>query len=77
VDTERTLHILRHALGLDRSKLPYRNQFIAGPADVADCRELVQRGLMSEAADQGCVDPCFCVTEAGERFVTERLPRAK
>ena len=43
-----TLHqrrMLRHALGIDRSKESYRNHYCACP-DNEDCRRLVELGLM-------------------------------
>lgn len=55
--TPRQLEILQHSLGVDKYGLtpkgyrPYtRNRFCAGVSDEADCRALVDMGLMDEHA---------------------------
>ena len=42
-------HILRHALGLNRSPREYRNRFVTGPGskDFENCEALVAAGLMT------------------------------
>lgn len=69
------LHILQHALGLDRygRGRSYRNHFCADGKDVDTCRDLVARGLMTEhpASEITGGDPLFTVTEAGRRYVCE------
>lgn len=47
--TESQLQVLKHALGVDWSTLPYRNGFKApeGHADRGTCESLVVIGLMS------------------------------
>lgn len=53
--TRRQLEILQHALGVDKHgqtkdgfAFPVRNHFCAGDADEADCRALVDAGLMRQ-----------------------------
>jgi hypothetical protein len=60
--------LLRHALGLDQSKKPYRNYYVAGPRNEPECRELVTLGYMQLADDSG-EWPVFTVTTAGESFL--------
>lgn len=74
-DPTRTSSILRHALGLDNAKLPYRNYFVAGQADLADCRDLAARGLMSEA-ETDRVGTCFNVTPEGEAYLADERSKA-
>lgn len=74
------LHILQHALGVDRygRGRQSRNHYVTGPqCDAFDaCRRLADAGLMSERAGSAISGgmPVFVVTEAGRRFVAERSP---
>lgn len=60
--------VMRHALGLVRSKLPYRNGFMApvGHAERGVCEVLVGLGLMS------CSEPYFFVTSRGFQLMFGR-----
>jgi hypothetical protein len=62
-------HVLRHALGLDRSKTAYRRHFAATPssADHATCEGLMRQGLMTVYRDPTALYPLrtFDVTDAG------------
>lgn len=53
--TERELHTLRHALGLDREKESYRNYYAAMMKSDAwqDCEGLVSKGLMEPSVQTG------------------------
>jgi hypothetical protein len=73
VPDQRQLDILRHSLGLTRSKTPYRNHFVTGPGskDHPSCMALVDAGLMERNAPtdlSGGMD-CFMVTDAGKLVV--------
>jgi hypothetical protein len=45
--------ILRHTLGLERAKAPYRNRFVTnkGTTDYPICESLVAKGLMKKQRD--------------------------
>jgi hypothetical protein len=62
--------ILRHALGLDRARVSYRNSYSATPqADTyAVCMGLVNRGLMERGAYHETM-VYFYVTDAGKALV--------
>lgn len=51
--TSKEERIIRHSLGLCRSKTPYRNRFVAGPghADEPELNSLVSKGLMVKSPD--------------------------
>lgn len=72
---EKQLHIIRHALGLNRSTVSYRNHYCAGGEDVALCRELVALGYMVERkpSELSGGSPVFQVTEAGKVAEEESL----
>ena len=66
------LHILIHALGLDRNSRPYRNRFVTGPGsvDYYNCMSLVEQGYMDHyrSLDGGGND-FFAVTVKGVGIV--------
>lgn len=65
------IHILKHALGLNRRQTPYRNHFVAseGHTDMPDIKILVGLGLMTEATTDflDFSSQCFHVTDEGKR----------
>lgn len=60
------LHILRHALGLGRSKREYRNRYCPGGDDIAACEQLEAAGLMSSYETDWIPGRVYVVTEAGK-----------
>lgn len=57
---------IRHALGLTRQKIGYRNYFSAGPKDEAIGRALVARGLaVVREPTPAYPDPVFYITTKG------------
>ena len=71
--TPEKLHIMRHALGLERSATSYRNHFVAGEghADMPDILALVDAGFMAEATRPPILDESDCVfyvTPAGREI---------
>lgn len=73
--TQPQLRILRHAIGLDRSNVPYRNRFVTGPGTVAfpHCEELVRLGLMARRDGNELTggDTLYRVTDEGRDAVRE------
>ena len=75
------LHILQHALGIDRygQGNPFRNHFVTGTGslDWPQCNELVQRRLMSVRRNHPLSggDDCFWVTDAGKQYVAKFSPK--
>lgn len=69
--TKRQRDILRHALGLDRERKPYRNHFCTGEGsmDYPECRALEAMGLMASHKKSWIPDIIFVVTEAGKREI--------
>lgn len=72
---DRCLHILRHALGVQRRgrrwTRPYRNRFDAGGSDaLPDLRQLARDGLVEEVRDG-----LFRVTPRGLTLAAFGLPR--
>lgn len=69
------LHILQHALGVDRYGQgdPYRNHFVTGQGsdDFAGCMVLVDAGLMTRTAGNAITgdDDLFRVTPEGVDYV--------
>lgn len=65
--TKRQRDILKHALGLDYERKPYRNYFCSQPGDdyYDDCSFLRESGLMTEDVDINNVHT-FKVTNSGE-----------
>ena len=67
--SEQQRHVLRHALGLNRSAIAYRNYFCTGPGtdNYPVCMSLVGLGLMSRRETSGLFggDSVFHVTPAG------------
>lgn len=65
---ENELHIIRHALGLNRAKESYRNHFCAGPDhdEMPAIKSLVDLGFMraSHTINEGR-DTIYVVTPAG------------
>lgn len=71
--TDRHLEIIRHSLGLLRSKYAYRNHFCAEPGseDYKRCVELEQAGFMRFGISQssGYCGDIFFVTQSGAEAV--------
>ena len=72
--TERQREILRHALGLNRSRKPYRDHYYTKAAD-PELEGMVSMGLMKRAGivNRGRNQHYF-VTEAGASVVDCKLP---
>ena len=76
--TKNQIHILSHSLGLNYNNHPTRNSFCAGVdpgnADTADCRRLVDLGLMraGKVINDGR-DQYFHVTDFGASHVGAKL----
>ncbi len=70
--TDRELDILRHALGLDRARVSYRNRYSATPQSdtYPVCMGLVTRGLMERGAFHETMIH-FHVTDAGRQALGE------
>lgn len=68
-DDERDL--LRHALGLDRARVSYRNHYSVSP--IADtypiCVRLHAKGLLERSATYASTMILFHVTDAGKALV--------
>jgi len=62
--TEEQHKLLRHSLGLDRRKEPYRNYY-AAPKDSDKCAELVEIGLMWKSVTREGPYIYFHVTKLG------------
>jgi hypothetical protein len=78
--TPEKLHILQHALGLDKfgQGVNFRNYYVVGPMHYGfnDCRELVAEGLMDDRgpSEINAGMHTFHVTDAGKRAVCEHSP---
>lgn len=76
--TPEQLHVLQHALGLDKygQGEMYRNHFCAGGTDEQICRELVEMGYMRVFAPNASPLPYYncTVTQEGKRAVREQSP---
>lgn len=78
------IEILQHSLGLDQygRGTHYRNHFVTSPQtpDWPICEEAREKGLMVRHEPKdifgGSTSYCFCVTDAGKRFVRENGPVA-
>lgn len=79
------LQILQHTLGCDQYGRGtfYRNHFVAGGDNVANCEELVSRGLMRKHSRRGGAGdeltggmPCYYVTDAGKDEMIRQSPKA-
>lgn len=74
------LHILQHALGLDRYGRgePSRNHFVTGPGsyDFDRCQQLAAQGYLEDLGPQRIAggDHCFTVTPAGIDTVALQSP---
>lgn len=68
--TDHEREILRHALGLDRARVSYRNSYSASPMSVTYpiLMSLVNRGLMERGVYHETVVH-FHVTDAGKALV--------
>src|SRR5688572_4631974 len=76
--TEKQLHILQHALGVDEygRGQQYRNHFCADGDDEAICRELVGLGYMQQHATTEVYPYFNCsVTPDGKRAMAEHSPK--
>jgi hypothetical protein len=79
--TEAQLHIVQHAVGVDQygQGPQYRNHFVTGPScdNYADCRLLVEAGLMSVRPKTALTggDDCFQVTRAGLEQMKLQSPK--
>jgi len=69
--TDRERDILRHALGLDRCRVAYRNSYSARPKSehYLICMGLVAKGLMERAAGYTETMVHFMVTDSGREAV--------
>lgn len=69
-------HIIKHALGLDNSKTPYRNHYAVSPGTVQlqNLLELQQMGLMASWPSESGKMIYFNVTEKGAQSVGATLP---
>lgn len=78
--TQERLHILQHALGLDRygQGNSYRSHFVTGPGttDYPACMELVEGGLMVRRPPSALTGggDCFIVTDTGRQYVRDNSP---
>jgi hypothetical protein len=72
------LHILQHALGVDKFGLgeQFRNHYVGG---AEKCRPLVAMGLMLEMKPRSISggDPWFIVTPEGKKAVKDESPKPK
>lgn len=68
-DEERDL--LRHALGLDRTRVSYRNHYSVSPtaATYPLCQRLLAKGLLERSASYTETMILFHVTDAGKALV--------
>lgn len=76
--TQEQLHILQHALGLDKygQGTMYRNHFCAGSSDESVCRDLVALGYMQEHPRTTWLPYFNCsVTDAGKAAVKTESPK--
>jgi hypothetical protein len=80
--SDNKLHIVLHALGLDRDDIvePYRNHFVAGDghSDMPEILELVAMGMMEEFPTPKCFDSkdrLFSVTKTGREWAIINRPR--
>lgn len=76
--TPEQLHILQHALGLDKygQGEMYRNRFCAGVKDEDICRSLVKIGYMRQHATTELYPYYNCsVTDAGKEAVRRESPQ--
>lgn len=70
--TTKETELLRHALGLNpRSKVTYRNAFLAGPFDIDRWQSLVGRGYAIEGRKQS-LGTYFHVTRKGFEAVQRK-----
>jgi len=69
--TEQERDILRHALGMDRCRVAYRNNYSATPKSDSYpvCMGLVSKGLMERTAGYTETMVHFMVTDAGREAV--------
>lgn len=66
--TPRQKRIMQHALGLDNSKIAYRNRYFAGPdsENYSNCVELCRIGFMHHSEE---IPDLFTVTDQGEHWL--------
>jgi hypothetical protein len=73
------LHILQHALGLDKhgEGKQHRNHYVAGGDDITRCTELVEMGFMFKHPGTNIAGglPWFHVTPAGIEAVSQQSPK--
>lgn len=71
--TDKERDFIRHALGLSRSRVGYRNYYAAGSGDVEIGRALVERGMAIEGERKPFLpDAVFAITWKG--FKAARKP---
>ncbi|WP_162651592.1 hypothetical protein [Lentilitoribacter sp. Alg239-R112] len=84
--TEKETQFARHALGLTRGKIAYRNGFHAGGKDIDTGRSLEAKGMaVSFPPSELFPDVIFCITtkgfeaikKRGEKLDREELERIK
>ena len=70
-EMEDELDILRHALGLDRTRISYRNHYSVSPtaATYPICVRLERKGLLERSATYTETMIHFHVTDAGKALV--------
>jgi hypothetical protein len=71
--TDKQRHILRHALGLTRSKREYRNHYVPGGEDLGECAALTVLGLMERRDVDWIQSPVYAVTERGKIEARKRV----
>lgn len=77
VVNKQQLSLMRHALGLQYEKKPYRNRFMT-PKDGEDGQhweDLVSKGLAGKRKYPLSKDTMYWVTEAGAEFLNVQLPK--
>lgn len=69
--TDEEIDILRHALGLDRARVSYRNHYSVSPKaeTYPICVRLLAKGLLERSAAYTATMIHFHVTDAGKALV--------
>lgn len=69
--TDEEVDLLRHALGLDRARVSYRNHYSVSPKaeTYPICTRLLSKGLMERSATYTSTMIHFHVTDAGKALV--------
>jgi hypothetical protein len=64
--SDRQMQILRHALGLDNSRLERRNHYAPAAQEEGDCADLETKGLMVHFTRSWLPGPIYQCTNAGK-----------